>query len=313
VSEREERHGSGPLTALEELSARSVMQAGMWEDLAQLPTWHAWDVLRQNFLAAIHDDFARWIGVHQAHFREQLVFALGRFDEGAGLVRYLELTGHSGLANVLDIGAGNGGVAFAIANCRQYSVHTLDIVPNAQLRTLRGALNLPVRSVVAVGERIPLAAASMDIILLLDTLEHLSDPRAVAAEIMRVLRPGGVCMLTTPARLRHVFGPDPHYGIRSLVIFPNAVQRRIVNDIARRRVRGEQGIERPAYDVEHLFWHVREVSRLFPGPKNVEVLYERTFRPPPSIWHIRHPRTLAEWIAYHSREFFWDRIVITKQ
>lgn len=297
-----------------ELAARSVMQGPMWDDLARVSTWYSWPDLRSRFLNAISAEFARWIAPDQPHFHEQLVFALGRFDEGAGIARYFELAGHPpGPLNVLDIGAGNGGVAFALANCRHFVMHTLDVVPNHALVSLRGALQLPVRSVVALGERIPLATSSFDVVLLLDTLEHLSVPRAVAAEIMRILRPGGVCMVTTPPRFRHLFARDPHYGLPGLVLFPNAVQRFIVNDLVRRRVQTEAGEPSPAYDVTHIYWHVREVSRLFPGPKRVDVLYNRTYQPPPfSWWLVKKPRLAAEWLSYQVREFSWDRILIYK-
>ena len=40
-------------------------------------------------------------------------------------------------------------------------------------------------------------------------IEHVADVPSLGAEIMRVLRPGGYCMITTPARLRHLTAPDP--------------------------------------------------------------------------------------------------------
>lgn len=274
----------------------------MWSDLAAVPALYAWPELRRRFIEAVVREFSRWISPDQAHFREQLLFAVGRFDEGAALLRYFALQGRIRPARILDIGAGNGGVAFALANCRDFRVHTLDIVPNHELLSLRQPLGLPLQPLVAVGERIPLRSGSLDVVLLIDTLEHLPDARAVGAEIMRVLAPGGVCVITTPARVAHLFRPDPHYGIRGLALFPNEVQRFIVDRVFRRR---------PRYDVEHLFWHVREIERLFPGRRRTEVLFNRGYNPPPSLRHaIRHPRTMPEWIAYATREFFYDRVLI---
>ena len=279
------------------------MRGPMWDDIAALPLLFPWEELRGRFIDAVHDDFARWVSPDQSHFREQLLFAVGRFDEGAALLRYFALQGIAARsARVLDVGAGNGGVALALANCTRFSVHTLDIVPNNELMALRRALRLPVRPVVASGAAIPLADESLDIVLLIDTLEHLPDPRATGAEIMRVLRRGGFCYITTPARVPHLLRADPHYGIRGLALFPNGVQRFIVDRIYRRV---------PRYDVEHLFWHSAEVARMFPDPKRVEVLFSRNYSPPMSFRHATGAER-REWIAHRLRGFFFDRIVIHK-
>jgi 2-polyprenyl-6-hydroxyphenyl methylase/3-demethylubiquinone-9 3-methyltransferase len=55
------------------------------------------------------------------------------------------------------------------------------------------------------GERFPLPDASVDTALLGEVIEHLEDPGAVLREIVRVLRPDGRLVLTTP------FGYSPHH------------------------------------------------------------------------------------------------------
>jgi SAM-dependent methyltransferase len=299
-----------PLSVLHELADRSVMRGEMWDDLAGLDTWRSWSDLRAEFASEIYATFARWVARDQAHFREQLIFALGRFDEGAGLLRHFEwfagrtLRAAGERVRFLDIGAGNGGVAIALANYRKYEVFALDLVPNPDLTHLRRRLQLPIGAIVGNGERLPLADGSMDVILLLDMIEHVPHPRSLASEVMRVLRAGGVCMLTTPPRLRHLLKPDPHYGIRGLVTLPNPLQRFVVNHIFRRRMRDESGNELPAYDVSHIYWHVREIARLFPGPHEIEVLYNYAHNPGRKYSRDR--------LLYNTREFFWDRIKIYK-
>lgn len=285
-----------------ELEERTAMKH--WGDLENVRTLYGWPEVRRRFIEAVSGQFSRWIRPDQAHFREQLIFAVGRFDEGAALLRYFALQGLIRPARILDIGAGNGGVAFALANCRDFAVHTLDIVPNSELVSLRRALELPVRPLVASGGAIPLEDESLDVVLLIDTLEHLPDAKGAGREIMRVLKPGGVCVITTPARVKHLFARDPHYGIRFIALFPNEVQRFVVDRIFRRR---------PRYDVTHLYWHVREIERLFPGRTRTEVLFNRGYNPPPTLRHaIRHPSTLPELVAYKTRGFFYDRILIYK-
>lgn len=46
--------------------------------------------------------------------------------------------------------------------------------------------------------RLPFADASMDTVLLLEVLEHLRHPAQALSEIARVLRPGGILLLTLP-------------------------------------------------------------------------------------------------------------------
>ena len=57
---------------------------------------------------------------------------------------------------------------------------------------------------------IPFADASFDTVTLFDLLEHVEDDDRVAAEVLRVLRPGGVVLLTTPSSERWYY---PHYRI----------------------------------------------------------------------------------------------------
>lgn len=49
--------------------------------------------------------------------------------------------------------------------------------------------------VAAAGERVPLPAGSADLVICENTLDHVSDPRAVLLEVRRVLRPGGLLWL----------------------------------------------------------------------------------------------------------------------
>jgi SAM-dependent methyltransferase len=52
-------------------------------------------------------------------------------------------------------------------------------------------------------ERVPLEDGAADVVLFADVIEHLpNSPKPVLAEIARLLRPGGVCIATTPNATR---------------------------------------------------------------------------------------------------------------
>src|SRR4029079_273783 len=59
----------------------------------------------------------------------------------------------------------------------------------------------------AVGEALPFADRSFDIVLSYDVFEHVADLRAVLSECHRVLRPGGALYALFPP----YFGPRAHH------------------------------------------------------------------------------------------------------
>jgi SAM-dependent methyltransferase len=60
---------------------------------------------------------------------------------------------------------------------------------------------LPARTsfVLGSGEALPFADGTIDLVVAADVLEHIRDDRAAMAEIVRVLRPGGLIVITVPA------------------------------------------------------------------------------------------------------------------
>jgi SAM-dependent methyltransferase len=97
-----------------------------------------------------------------------------------------------GRRTVLDVGCGTGSMLGAV------DAHSVgvDLRPeglHATRRALPGA-----RLVQADGVRLPFRDASFDVALLLDVLEH-ADDRRLLDEVCRVLRPGGILVVTVPA------------------------------------------------------------------------------------------------------------------
>jgi SAM-dependent methyltransferase len=76
--------------------------------------------------------------------------------------------------------------------------------------TLRDTLNARAAraDVVYAGDRMPFEDASFDTVLSNQVLEHVPDPRALWADMVRVLRPGGRLIVTVPFSFR--LHAEPH-------------------------------------------------------------------------------------------------------
>lgn len=101
----------------------------------------------------------------------------------------LDLGGH-----VLDFGAGSGVLTRRLlASGRFRTVTAADLLPPADslpgLRWLSLDLNEPLAC---------LAPGSFEVLVAVEIIEHLENPRAVAREWFQLLRPGGTLLLTTP-------------------------------------------------------------------------------------------------------------------
>lgn len=99
--------------------------------------------------------------------------------------------------------------------------------------------------------RLPLADASVDLVLCAQVYEHVQDAEALAAEIERVLRPGGVCFFSGPNRLDPI---ERHYGLP----FVSWLPRPLAHIYLRLAGRGKAYEERP-----RTYWGLRRLWRRF--------------------------------------------------
>jgi SAM-dependent methyltransferase len=110
--------------------------------------------------------------------------------------------------SVLDAGCGEGYGAAQLAQSGELVEFVLgldyDPATIAHAATTYPAARF-VRGNVAA---LPLAAESIDTLVCLQVIEHLWDQRQFVAECRRVLRPGGVLLLSTPNRLTFSPGQD---------------------------------------------------------------------------------------------------------
>ena len=103
-----------------------------------------------------------------------------------------------GVTRVLEVGGGQSGLAAALYPGA--SVLTVDLEPAfGARRDLYGAPGR--RFACADATRLPIASGSVDVVTLFDVVEHIPDDAAALREALRVLRPGGHLLLTTPSEL----------------------------------------------------------------------------------------------------------------
>jgi len=83
---------------------------------------------------------------------------------------------------------------------------------------------IPVDYGVDLLRRLPYEDASFDIVLLIEVIEHLENHRTALSELARILKPGGVLILTTPNIMRlnsrfHFFWSGYHKTKRRFIPF----------------------------------------------------------------------------------------------
>ena len=115
---------------------------------------------------------------------------------------------------LLDVAAGSGLAAEALA-AQGWTVTALDLSPElvSQIRA-RPGVHCALQHDLSSGS-LPFEGASMEAVFAGEIIEHLVDTRRFLDEIHRVLRPGGLLVVTTPNlasfenRVRLLFGVYP--------------------------------------------------------------------------------------------------------
>ena len=128
---------------------------------------------------------------------------------------------------VLDLGSGTGRFSAALAGEFGGPVHAVE--PSAKMRGAAMARHAhPAVTVLAgAAERIPLPRGSCDLALLFLSWHHVADPGRGAAELARVVRPGGIVLL------RGAFGDRlPDQGWYRFFPEARAVEERIFPPLA---------------------------------------------------------------------------------
>jgi SAM-dependent methyltransferase len=131
--------------------------------------------------------------------------------------RVVEMLDSTAGKTCLDIGGDNGVVSLLLRR-RGGEWHSADLdAPTVE--SIRGLVSSNVHRI--DGTTLPFANRSLDVIVIVDFLEHIETDRVFAAEMARVLKPGGTLIVNVPHlkpgsrlnRLRHALGlTDEKHG-----------------------------------------------------------------------------------------------------
>jgi SAM-dependent methyltransferase len=133
-------------------------------------------------------------------------------------------------ARVLDVGCGVG--MYTSKFIERYTPF-VDGIEYETERAAEARYSTP-RALVAAAEALPYRANTFDTLLSHETLEHVADDRAAAAEMIRVLKPGGRAVIFVPNRWYpfethgHYWRGKYHFGNTPLINYlPDALRDRL--------------------------------------------------------------------------------------
>lgn len=116
-----------------------------------------------------------------------------RVEKSLNLIkRYRDKNG--GYLKALDVGCGDGDIGSKI---KKLGIETwgIDVAENSLVKSQEKGLHIVNGD---IQKRLPFEDASLDVVFAGEVIEHIADPRYFVTEVNRVLKLGGMFVLTTP-------------------------------------------------------------------------------------------------------------------
>lgn len=167
-----------------------------------------------------------WRGIQTPEVQKQIVEAMLQPDADTVLKPVSQFWQPPTEACVLDVGSGVGGF---VAACRHLGYRAFGVEPDRigaggritsiEIASRRVSSNV---FAAAVGEALPFADQTFDLVTLNQVVEHVPDQLAVLREAARVLRRGGAMYVACPNYLRFY---EPHYKVFWLPLLPKFLGR----------------------------------------------------------------------------------------
>ncbi|MCB0096420.1 MAG: class I SAM-dependent methyltransferase [Caldilineaceae bacterium] len=208
-----------------------------------------------------HDDLAALRGV------PSLVWRAGQARRLAMIVQWGKLDVDHKVARVLDNGCGVGMYIKALAPFAD-ALFGNDIEPEHLEFAARTVPQAHLQY--AVCEHLPYPDNYFDLMLSHEVLEHVQDDGAAAAEIARVLKPGGRAIIFAPNRFHpfethgHYWRGQYHFGNTPLINYlPDSLRNRLAPHV---RAYTPQGLRRLFYGQPVRVVHH---TQIFPGYDNI--------------------------------------------
>ena len=150
----------------------------------------------------------------------------------------------------LDVGCASGAIS-SLAAGHFKSLIGIDLDTSAIQQAVSNHTGDQMHFSLASGHEIPFSTEAFDVVMCAQVYEHSTDQKALAAEIWRVLKPGGVCFFSGPNRLKVM---EEHYWLPFLSWLPRPLADRYMRLFRRGK----------AYDAYPLFyWQIRDLWKRF--------------------------------------------------
>ncbi len=111
---------------------------------------------------------------------------------------------------VVDMGCGTGYGSKLISDNGADKVYAYDIDSSAIEYARKNYLTDKIQYNTSSADDLKISASSIDVVICFEVIEHLKKPDKLIMEVLRILKPGGIYIMSTPNKLSS-FGDNPYH------------------------------------------------------------------------------------------------------